>query len=69
MTDWSARDINMTFDFIADGNYKATICKDGVNAERYAADYILTDTMVKKNDTMHLHLAPGGGFFIRLQKQ
>jgi alpha-glucosidase len=69
MTDWSARDINLKFDFIAEGNYKATICKDGVNADRYAADYILADTMVKKNDTMHFHLAPGGGFFVRLVKQ
>ncbi|MDB5276208.1 MAG: alpha-glucosidase [Ferruginibacter sp.] len=69
MTDWSARDINLKFDFIAEGNYKATICKDGVNAERYAADYILADTMVKKNDTIQFHLAPGGGFFVRLVKQ
>ena len=70
MTNWSARDININFDFLDDtGNYKATICKDGVNAERYAADYILTDTTVKKNDTINFHLAPGGGFFIRLEKQ
>lgn len=48
MTDWSARDINMTFDFLPEGYYKATICKDGVNAERHVADYILTDTMMKK---------------------
>jgi alpha-glucosidase len=70
MTDWSARDISIAFDFLDDaGNYKATICKDGVNAERYAADYILTDTTVKKNDTINFHLASGGGFFIRLEKQ
>ncbi|CAN5245813.1 glycoside hydrolase family 97 protein [soil metagenome] len=69
MTDWSARDIDIKFDFLAAGNYKATICKDGVNSERYAADYILTDTIVKKNDVLKIHLAPGGGFFLRLVKQ
>ena len=69
MTDWSARDIDIKFDFIGEGNYKAVICKDGVNAERYAADYILMESTIKKNDTIKFHLAPGGGFFIRLQKQ
>ena len=69
MTDWSARDINIKFDFLDKGNYKTTICKDGVNANRYAADYILMDTTVKKNDEIKVHLAPGGGFLIRLEKQ
>lgn len=69
MTDWSARDIEIKFDFIGEGNYKAVICKDGVNAEKYPADYILMESTVKKNDTIKFHLAPGGGFFIRLQKQ
>ena len=69
MTDWSTRDIDIKFDFISEGDYKATICKDGVNAERYAADYILTESTIKKNDTIKFHLAPGGGFFIKLEKQ
>ena len=46
-----------------------TICKDGVNADRYAADYNLMDTTVKKNDEITIHLAPGGGFLIRLEKR
>lgn len=69
MTDWTARDINIKFDFLDQGSYKTTICKDGVNADRYAADYIVTDTTVKKNDAVNVHLAPGGGFLIRLEKQ
>ena len=69
MTDWTARDINIKFDFLDQGNYKTTICKDGVNADRYAADYILMDTTVKKHDEVNVHLAPGGGFLIRLEKQ
>ncbi len=70
MTDWSARDIDIKFDFLdADANYKVTICKDGVNADRYAADYILSNTTVKKNDTVKIHLAPGGGFLIKLEKK
>ena len=69
MTDWSARDIAIRFDFLPEGNYKATICKDGVNADRYAGDYILSESTVKKNEIINFHLAPGGGFFIRLEKQ
>lgn len=70
MSNWTPRDVEIKFDFLAaDGNYKATVCKDGVNSDRYAADYILSDTSVRKNDIMKFHLAPGGGFFIKLTKQ
>ncbi len=70
MTDWSARDVDIKFDFLdTNANYKVIICKDGVNADRYAADYILSDTTVKQNDTMKIHLAPGGGFLIKLGKK
>jgi alpha-glucosidase len=68
MTDWYSRDINIKCDFLDAGNYKATICKDGVNADRYAADYILMDVTLKKNDEIKIHLAPGGGFLIRLER-
>ena len=68
MTNWSSRDINIKLDFLDNGNYKATICKDGVNADRYAADYTLTDATVKKNDEIKVHLAQGGGFLITLEK-
>ena len=69
MSNWSARDIDVKFDFLEPGNYTATICKDGVNADRYAGDYILSDTIIHKDDTMKIHLAPGGGFVIKLTKQ
>jgi alpha-glucosidase len=70
ITDWSARDIDIKFDFLDEGaSYKATICKDGINADRYAADYILSETTIKKNHSINIHLAQGGGFLIKLQKQ
>ncbi|HVV04920.1 MAG TPA: glycoside hydrolase family 97 protein [Puia sp.] len=74
MTNWSARDLTLPLDFLASpdfapGTYKATICQDGVNADRYAADYtLIKDIFVKSSDTLHLHLAPGGGIVIRLEK-
>jgi alpha-glucosidase len=70
MTNWSARDLTVKFDFLADGNYEATICRDGINADRYAADYVIQKgIIVKKNDEMNIHLAPGGGFLIQLRKK
>jgi alpha-glucosidase len=71
MSNWLPRDADIKFDFLdANSNYTATICKDGVNADRYAADYVLQrDVLVKKNESMKIHLAPGGGFLIRLNKQ
>jgi alpha-glucosidase len=70
MSNWTERDVIVKFDFLGEGNYKATICKDGINADRYAADYVLQkDVQVKKNDEMKIHLAPGGGFLIKLNKQ
>jgi alpha-glucosidase len=70
MSDWSERDLTVKFDFLKDANYEATVCRDGVNADRYAADYVIQrKVVVKKNDEMKIHLAPGGGFLILLQKQ
>ncbi len=69
MGDWTERDLTVKFDFLDDGNYAATICKDGLNADRYAADYVFEkDIPIKMNDELKIHLAPGGGFLIRLDK-
>ena len=64
----NARDIKLAFDFLDSGNYKATVCKDGVNAHNYGADYDLSETTVQRNDIINIHLAPGGGFLIRFTK-
>ncbi|SFP81253.1 glycoside hydrolase family 97 protein [Parafilimonas terrae] len=69
MSNWSERDLPVNFDFLDEGSkYKATICKDGMNAERYASDYIIDSLTVTKKDNMQMHLAPGGGFLIKLEK-
>lgn len=69
MCDWKARDVKLNFDFLEEGQYNATICKDGINADRYASDYSLTySNIIKKNDQLTIHLAPGGGFLMKLKK-
>jgi alpha-glucosidase len=70
MCDWKERDITLKFNFLNTGQYKATICRDGINADRYAADYIIEkDIPLKKDDEIRIHLSPGGGFLLKLDKE
>ena len=68
LTDWTIRDFNLKLDFLQGGAYTATLCKDGVNAEKYAADYNISTMDVNKQSVVSIHLAPGGGFLLRLKK-
>jgi alpha-glucosidase len=65
----NAYDCSVDFSFLTAGKYKATICRDGVNADRNAMDYILEKSEIKPGNKMPIHLAPGGGFAIRLLKE
>jgi len=69
MTDWTAREFPINLPFLNDGNYEATICEDGVNADRYASDYKLTTRQITRNDSITIRMAPGGGYILRLQKK
>ena len=75
LTDWTARDLNVALDFLADGDYQVELFRDGVNADRSARDYkkilatifvrdgkVTSDSEIIKDGTMNVHLAPGGGF-------
>lgn len=69
MNNWGRRDYNLNLDFLDDGNYVATVCKDGINADRYAADYAFETFEVTKGCCLSLSMASGGGFVIRIKKQ
>lgn len=69
MTDWTARSFDIPLDFIIAGNYEATLCADGINAERYPSDYTITTMQVKNIDKVHVSMAPGGGFVMRLRRK
>ena len=70
LTDWTARDLKVDLDFLADGVYEMELFRDGVNADRTARDYKKVTSTVEvkdgKVDALELHLAPGGGFAARL---
>lgn len=61
-----ARDIELSLDFLAEGSYYLTVCKDGLNAGSYGSDYILQETSADKSVVYDLTMAPGGGFLIKV---
>lgn len=69
MTNWTERDLDLDLSFLEEGEYAMTICKDGPNAEKYAADYQIEQSAIRKGGKQIIHLAPGGGFLIKLKKK
>ena len=68
MTDWTARTLDVPLAFLGAGTYAATIVSDGMNVDRYAADYRIDRQQVGPATTLTLRLAPGGGYVARLRK-
>ena len=69
MTDWSARELSFDLSFLDDGNYEATICKDGLNADRYPSDYVLEKREFSKSSPVAFKMETGGGYLMRIRKK
>ena len=69
MTDWTEREFDIKLDFLQEGIYQLTSCTDGVNANNYPPDYSITKSLIKRGDTIHVKMAQGGGFLLRLVKK
>lgn len=68
LTNWDARDVSVDLSFLPAGQWKATIYKDGRNADKFGEDFILAEQLVTSADTIPLHMAPAGGFAIILER-
>jgi alpha-glucosidase len=68
MTNWTPRELTVDCSFLPEGNYRATVFKDGVNADRVGTDYLKETIAVKKGDQLKIKLAPGGGWAARIEK-
>ncbi|HOO42172.1 MAG TPA: glycoside hydrolase family 97 protein [Bacteroidales bacterium] len=65
LTNWTPRTITLDLSFLEPGRtYKARIFSDGINAHRHATDYKIEERDVTREDTLTVHLSPGGGFAI-----
>jgi alpha-glucosidase len=69
MSGENAYDCTLDFSFLPTGRYRATVCRDGVNADRNAMDYMIEKINIEPGSKMPMHLAPGGGFAVRLIKE
>lgn len=70
-TDEMARDLTLSFDFLdADTRYRAIIYKDGEGADFRTNPYPMTVLQqdVTSATKLPIHLAPSGGFAIRIEK-
>jgi alpha-glucosidase len=68
ITNWKAREFDISFNFLNEEEYKIELIKDGANADSRAIDYVLEKGRVTKNSRLHLKLASGGGWIARITK-
>ena len=66
-TNWDARSIDLNLEFLTGGSHTATLLTDGPNAAKNASDYVLSTTVVTASSTLHLDMASGGGFVMRIE--
>jgi alpha-glucosidase len=66
LTNWSPRDLTLDLSFLPAGNYRATILRDGINADRDGTDYKMETITLSGGSSLPIHLAAGGGWVAKL---
>ncbi len=61
MSNWDERDLDVPLSFLTGKQYEAQIWADGSDADKDATSVSFAKKFVKTGDTLHLHLASGGG--------
>ncbi|MCE4564765.1 glycoside hydrolase family 97 protein [Maribellus sp. CM-23] len=69
MTDWDARELSLNLGFLGDGNYEMSVWKDGVNADKHAADFAQESQDVTSASEINVKMAPGGGWTAIIEKK
>lgn len=69
MTDWTSRELDVNLSFLPEGDYNVEIMRDGVNANRYAQDYIKETIEVTNTTMIKISLASGGGWAAIIKKK
>ncbi len=62
MTDDTPRELSVDLSFLGSGQYVMEMMKDGVNADRFAQDYVHEKLEVSSGDHENVKLASGGGW-------
>ena len=69
MTDWNECDLELDLSFLGSGDYTMELFRDGVNADRHAEDYKKETKTVNASDDLSIHMAPGGGWVAKFEKE
>ena len=67
ITNWEARDIEVDLSQLGTKATSAEVYSDGANAHRRGSDY-KHETLRVKDSRIKIHLAPGGGFVVKIQQ-
>ena len=62
MTGWDPKSLELSLDFLPEGEYTVEIFVDGANAYRLARDYKKVVSALPAGRKLTVHMAPGGGF-------
>lgn len=68
LTNWEARDMELDLSFLGDGEFQAEVFEDGINADRVAKDYKHKIIRIPADKKLKIHLAPGGGYIMKIMK-
>jgi alpha-glucosidase len=68
LNNWDARCLDLDLSFLGEGNYKAEVFKDGINANRVARDYKKEIIDIPSDKQLAVDLASGGGFVMKITR-
>lgn len=69
LTNWDEREMTLDLSFLGEGNFKAEIFKDGINADQIARDFQHTTIDIPANKQLQISMAPGGGYVARIYRE
>jgi alpha-glucosidase len=68
LTNWTARTLELDLSFLGEGNFKAEVFKDGVNANKVAKDYKKEIITIPADRKLSIKMASGGGFVMKITR-
>lgn len=68
LNNWTERTVRLDLSKLGLDGFKATILRDGINANRDATDYVHETRLLEANTPVPMVMKSGGGFVMRLEK-
>lgn len=69
ITNWEARTLELDLSFLGEGNFRAEVYRDGVNANKTARDYKKESITIPANRIVKISMAPGGGCVLKIGRE